>query len=177
MKKTITAVAVLISAILITGSAFAADAVKIGVVNFETIIKESSAGKMTQKELKAKFEELQGKLEAEKQKVEEMNAALERESLVLSAEKKRDRQRELRDRVSDLKKMNSDFTEEMQIMQNKRFKEMEKKVFEITNAFGKANGFTLIVEKKTAGVIYAQDTVDITELIINEYNAEFAKNQ
>ena len=175
MKKTLTLIAVLISAVIFTGTASFADSGKIGVVNFETIIKDSSAGKLNQKELKAKFEKLQTKLEAEKQKVEEMNAALERESLVLSAEKKRDRQRELRDKVSDLKKMNSDFSEEMQIEQNKRFKQMEKEVFEITNAYGKANGFLLIVEKKTAGVIYTGDTVDITDQIITEYNAKFSK--
>lgn len=177
MKKGFITLAILISTAIITGSAFGADVAKIGVVNFEQVLKNSSAGKMTQKELKAKWTELQKKLETEKQEVEKMSLALERESLVLSPEKKRDRQRELRDRVSDLKKMNADFTEEFRILQNNQIQQIQKDVFEIANALGKSQGFLLIVERKTAGVIYMPAQVDITELVIKNYNEKLAKKK
>ncbi len=175
MKKGFITLAILIFAALYAGSVFAADVAKIGVVNFEKVLKESSAGKLTQKELKAKWTQLQKKLDDEKKQVEQMSLALERESLVLSPEKKRDRQRELRDRVSDLKKMNSDFTEEFQILQNKQINQIQKDVFEISNAMGKEQGFLLILERKTAGVIYMPAQVDITAEIIKKYNTKVAQ--
>lgn len=174
MKKIITTLTVLIVSVLITGSAYAADVAKIGVVNFEKVLKESSAGKLTQNELKAKWQELQKKLDTQKQEVEKMSLALERESLVLNPEKKRDRQRELRDRVQDLKKMNADFTDEFRILQNKKINQIQKDVFEISNALGREQGFLLILERKTAGVIYAPAQVDITEMIIQRYNEKVA---
>lgn len=174
MKKGLTTISALIVALMMTGSAFAADVAKIGVINFEKVLKESSAGKLTQNELKAKWTELQKKLDTEKQEVEKMSLALEREALVLSPEKKRDRQRELRDRVQDLKKMNADFTEEFRIMQNKKINQIQKDVFEISNALGKDQGFLLILERKTAGVIYAPAQVDITDMVVKKYNEKVA---
>ncbi|WP_289022148.1 OmpH family outer membrane protein [Desulfobacter postgatei] len=177
MKKNILFPAVLIIATMFTCIAFAADTTKIGVVNFEKIIQESSAGKVMQKDLKAKLEQLQGKLQAEEKKVQDMSAALEREALVLSSEKKLERQRELRDKADDLKKMNADYTQEMNIMRNKRVNQIEKDVFDITNKIGKAQGYIVIIERKMAGVIYAADKVDITDEIIKEYNSIYAKKK
>lgn len=162
-------VAVIIGTIF-TCSAFAADATKIGIVDFEKILQESNGGKVMQKDLKAKLEQLKSKLQAEEKKVEDMSAALEREALVLSGEKKLARQRELRDKADNLKKMNADYTQEMKIFQNKRMNQIQKDIFEITNKMGKAQGYILIVEKKIAGVIYAADKVDITDEVIKEYN-------
>ncbi|MDD4273603.1 MAG: OmpH family outer membrane protein [Desulfobacter postgatei] len=177
MKKNILFPAVLIIATMFTCSAFAGDTTKIGVVNFEKIIQESSSGKVMQKDLKAKLEQLQGKLQAEEKKVQDMSAALEREALVLSSEKKLERQRELRDKADDLKKMNADYTQEMNIMRNKRVNQIEKDVFDITNKIGKAQGYIVIIERKMAGVIYAADKVDITDEIIKEYNSIYAKKK
>lgn len=177
MKKNIIIPAVLMIATMFTCSAFAADAVKVGVVSFEKILKESSAGKVMQKDLKAKLNDLQTKLQAEEKKVKDMSAALEREALVLSSEKKLERQRELRDRADDLKKMNADYTQEMKIMQNKRMNEIQKDIFDIANEMGKAQGYTLIIEQKVAGVIYAADKADITDQVIKKYNSTYAKKK
>jgi outer membrane protein len=177
MKKSIIVPAVLIIVAMFSCSAFAADAVKIGVVSFETILKESSAGKVMQKDLKAKLTELQGKLQAEEKKVKDMSVALEREALVLSSEKKLERQRELRDRADDLKKMNADYTQEMKILQNKRMNQIQKDVFDIANELGKAQGYTLIIEKKVAGVIYVANKVDLTDEVIKKYNLTYAKKK
>ena len=177
MKKSILTPAVLIIAALFTCSAFAADATKIGMVNFEKIVKESSAGKVMQKDLKAKLEQLQAKLQTEEKKVRDMEAALKSDSLVLSTEKKIERQRELRDKSDNLKKMNADSTQDMQLLQNRRMNQIQRDVFGIANTLGKAKGYLLIIEKKVAGVIYASDQVDITDEVIKEYNLIYAKKK
>lgn len=177
MKKIIIVPAVLMIVAMFACSAFAADAVKIGVVNFEKILKESSAGKVMQKDLKAKLSELQGKFQAEEKKVKEMSEALQREAYVLSEDKKLERDRALRDKADDLKKMNVDYTQEMKILQNKRMEQLQKDTFEIANKIGKGQGYTLIVERKVAGVLYAADKVDITDEVIKEYNSTYAKKK
>ena len=151
MKKTFAILAILALTTCFTAPSFAADVAKIGVINFEKILNDSSAGKVGQKQLKTKWEQLQKKLNTEKKSVEDFSLAIERESLVLSPEKKRAKQRELEDRVNDLKRMNADFTQEFRALQNKRITTMQKEVFAIANEMGKKQGFLLIIERKVGG--------------------------
>lgn len=157
--------------------AFSADVAKIGVINFEKIMQESSAGKMNQNTLTKKGQQLKEKLKKEKDTLDGINKTLERESLVLSADKKREREREFRIRVNDFKKMQEDFAKEMKTLEIKLVNEMQKSVFEIANDIGKKEGFLLIIEKKNAGVIYAPAHVDITDKVIKKYNAKAAKSK
>ncbi len=177
MKKRFITLTILIVATLFTSQAYAADVAKIGVLHFEKILNDSSAGKLTQKKLKDKWTELQKKIDSEKKAIQDMDMALKRESLVLSKEKKRDRGREIEDRIDDFKKMNTDYTEEFRIMQNERINQIQKDVFEIANAIGKKEGFLLILERKTAGVIYMPDQVDITDRIVKAYNVKFSEKK
>ncbi|MCP4717907.1 MAG: OmpH family outer membrane protein [Desulfobacteraceae bacterium] len=155
--------------------ASSADVAKIGVITFEKIIKESSAGKLTQKELRKKGEEFQGKLKKEKDSLDAISKAFEREALVLSPEKKREKERDFRIRVNDFKKMQEDYTKELRRIEIELINKIQKDVFEIANDMGKEEGFLLIIERKTAGVIYMPSNVDITDKIITKYNAMVAK--
>lgn len=158
-------------------AAFGAGETKIGVINFEQIMKESSAGKMNQKVLNQRGQELKDKLEKEKQTLDEVNKALERESLVLSAEKKREKERDFRIQINDFKKMQEDFANELKNLEIKLINEMQKAVFDIANEIGKKENFLLIIERKNAGVIYIADHVDITDAVIKQYNAMVSKTE
>ncbi len=157
--------------------AFGADVAKIGVVDFEKILKESSAGKLTQKELSEKGEEFKLKLKAEKDELDALSKAFEREALVLSPEKKKEKEREFRIRVNDFKKMQEEFSKEFKRIEIKHINQMQKDVFEIVDILGKEEGFLLIIERKTAGVIYRPSNVDITDAVIKKYNAMAAKKK
>jgi outer membrane protein len=106
------AIIIFLSVCFTIGSAvpvLSADIAKIGVLNFQQILNESSAGKMTRKEINDKGAEFQEKLKTEKEQIDEMKKAFEREALVLSPEKQAEKQREFRIRVNDFKKMQDDF--------------------------------------------------------------------
>lgn len=176
MKKILIAI-ITLAFVAITPLAFAADVAKIGVVDFEKILKESSAGKLTQKDLRAKGEEFQGKLKKEKDSLDAISKAFEREALVLSPEKKREKEREFRIRVNDFKKMQEDYTKALRRFEMELINKMQKDVFQIANEMGKQDGFLLIIERKTAGVIYMPSKVDITDALITKYNAMAAKKE
>jgi len=177
MKRILIAIITLAFVAGLTPFAFAADVAKIGVVNFERVLKESSAGKLTQKDLRAKGEEFQGKLKKEKDSLDAISKAFEREALVLSPEKKREKEREFRIRVNDFKKMQEDYTKELRRIEIELINQMQKDVFQIANDMGKEEGFLLIIERKTAGVIYMPAKVDITDTLIKKYNAKVAKKE
>lgn len=157
--------------------AFSADVAKIGVINFDKILRESSAGKLTQQQLRDKGQELQGDLKKGKDELEELSKSFERESLVLSPEKKREKERDFRIRVNDLKKLQEDYAKELKQMEITLVNQIQKDIFEICEKIGKDEGYLMILERKTAGIIYVPDPVDITDTVIETYNARTSKTQ
>jgi len=174
MKKIIVILSVFIFLVIIP-QAFCADVAKIGVFNFQKILTESSAGKITQKQINTKGNELQKKLKSEKNQLDELNKAIEREALVLSPEKLKEKQRDFRIRVNDLKKMQEEFAQEFKRLEVKLINQIQKEVFEISNEIGKKAGYLLIFERKTAGIVYHPAQLDITDQIIKKYNLQVSK--
>jgi len=174
MKKIIVILSVFVF-LGIVPQVFCADIAKIGVFNFQKILTDSSAGKMMQKEINEKGNELQKKLQTEKDQLDELNKAIEREALVLSPEKQNEKQRDFRIKVNDFKKMQEDFAKEFKQLEVKFINEIQKEVFEITNEIGKKEGYLLIIERKTAGVVYHPAQLDMTDQIIKQYNLQVSK--
>ncbi len=175
MKRIMVALSVMIFFFGFNATVFCAESIKIGVINFDKILQESSAGKMIQKEFKAKAEEFQQAILAEKKLLDEMSKTFEREALVLSPEKKQEKQREFRIRVNDFKKMQQDFQNQFKKLELQKLNEIRKQVFEIAGQIGKKESYTLILEKKISGIVYYPNTLDITDKIIEEYNLKTSK--
>lgn len=177
MKRTIVILSVVIFFFGLIPSGFCADVAKIGVFNFQQILTESSAGKIVKKEISAKAAEMQKKLKTEKDQLDELKKSFEREALVLSPEKQKEKQREFRIRVNDLKRMQEDFAKEFKQLEMKNINEIQKEVFQITDKIGKEEGYLLILEKKTAGIVYHPAQLDITDKIIKKYNLNVSKTK
>ncbi|MCP3872521.1 MAG: OmpH family outer membrane protein [Desulfobacteraceae bacterium] len=177
MKKTIIILTSTLLFFWIIPQAFSADVAKIGVFNFQKILIESSAGKITQKKITEKGNELKQKLKSEKEQLDELKKAFEREALVLSPEKQKEKQRDFRIRVNDFKKMQEDFGRQFKQLEINFINEIQKEVFKISNEMGKKEGYLLILEIKTAGVIYHPEQIDITDQIIKNYNLQVSKTK
>lgn len=166
--------------IMITGltvQGFCADVAKIGIIDFQKILIESSAGKMAQKKINEKGAELKNKLQEMKDAVEELNMSLERESLVMSAEKRNEKQREIRIKVNDFKQQQVEFEREFKQLEARIVQDIQKEVFELAQIIGKEDGYLLIIGKQAAGVIYSPDHINITDLVIQRYNKQFAEKK
>ena len=147
-----------------------ADVAKIGIVDFQKIIVTSSAGKLIQKTLQAKGDEFSQKLQNMQKEIIELEKKLKRESMVLSQEKRNEEGREYRIKVNDFKQAQKKFQRDLKTLEAKEVQKMEKAVYEIVQKIGKKEGYLLIIEKKTAGVIYHPGSIDITAKVISTYN-------
>ncbi|MBW2259706.1 MAG: OmpH family outer membrane protein, partial [Deltaproteobacteria bacterium] len=54
-------------------------------------------------------------------------------------------------------------------------RQITKDVFEIVEKIGKREGYTLILDRRVGGIVYAPTAIDITDKVIKEYNAMDAK--
>ncbi|MCP3899630.1 MAG: OmpH family outer membrane protein [Desulfobacteraceae bacterium] len=155
---------------LTTFPAFSADVAKIGIVDFQKIMSSSSAGKLIQKKLQAKGNEFAQKLKDMQKEILELEKNLKRESMVLSQEKKTEKGREYRIKVNDFNQAKKKLQYDLKNLETKEINKMQKSVFEIVQKIGKKEGYLLVVEKKTAGVIYHPKSIDMTDTVIKAYN-------
>lgn len=158
-----------------TSLGFSADTIKIAVIDFQRIVQESSAGKISQKEIRIRGEGLQKKIMDEKKNLDEMKQSIERESLVLSPEKQDEKKREFRIKVNDFKKMQQDIQKQFKQLEIQKLNEIQKQVFELANEIGGKEGYSLILEKKASGLVYYFDKLDITDTVIKAYNLKISK--
>lgn len=154
-----------------------ADVAKIGIVDFQKIMSDSSAGKLIQKEFQTKGDEFSKKLQDMQKEIVELENNIKRESMVLSQEKRDEKGREYRIKVNDFNQAKKKLQYDLKMLETKEMNNMQKNVFEIVQKIGKKEGYLLVIEKKNAGVIYNPESIDITDKVIKEYNILSAKSK
>ena len=168
-------VTMIFSVCLFVASSFGADVAKIGIVNFQTILEKSDAGKMAMAEINKHGKELEANLKKKGKEIEEAKNKLEREALVMSKDMREEKEREIRINTNDLKILQNKYTADLRQLEAKLVKNIQKEVLEIIAEIGKKEGFLVIFEKREAGVMYSPDTIDITDRLIQKYNSIFSK--
>jgi len=149
---------------------FASDSVKIGVVDFQRILGESSPGKLAKTEINKKGKEMEDALKTKGNEIEELKKKLEREALVMSNEKQEEKKRAIRIMVNDFKTMKNNFMREFKGIEARLVNKIKKNVLILSQEFGKNGGYTLILEKNEAGAMYVPKAIDITDALIEAYN-------
>jgi len=153
-------------------AAFGADVAKIGVVDFQRIFENSTAGKEVKAELTQKGAQMEASLKEKGAEIESLQERIERESLVMSKEMREEKEREFRIKVNDIKALKKKFENDLKEIQQRMVNRIKKDVFEIIQEVGKKEGYLLILEN--IGVIYSPNTLDITDTVIEKYNAQYA---
>jgi outer membrane protein len=175
MMKSILAVGVL-SFFFLTGASSAADVAKIGVVDFQKILEVSNPGKTAQVEINKQGKQMENDLKDRGTEIEDIEKKIERESLVMSKEVREEKQREMRIKIGDFKALQQKYMEDFKALENRIISRIQKEVVELVQEIGKKEGYTLIVERRTGGVVYAPMSIDITDTVIQIYNTQAPKS-
>ena len=154
---------------------FGADVAKIGVIDFQRIVKTSSAGKKAMAEINKKGKEMEVDLKKRGTEIEEMKKNLDREALVMSKEMREQKGRDFRIKLNDFKTLEKKYSNDLRTLNARLVSRIQKDVFKIVEEIGKKEGFLLIVEKLEAGVVYSPNSIDITDRVIQKYNANYTQ--
>ena len=151
----------------------AADVAKIGVANLQRILETSNQGKSAQDEIKKQKDKMEQELTQKGGEIEELRKQLERESMVMSKEKREEKEREIRIKLNDFKSLQKRYRTELQNLEKKLVNALLKEVSTLVDEIGKKEGYLLIINN--AGVMYSPNSINITDQVIKELNARFAK--
>ena len=151
--------------------AAAAQGPKIAVINTEQILLGSQAGKAALAELKKKQEEKEGQGKTMQDQMRDLQKKINDGRLSLAEDKLAQMEKELEDHVIALRRFQDDANRELGKARDELLGRIDARVMPVINQIGKEQGYTLIFRKFESGLIYADESVDITPLVIQRLDA------
>lgn len=149
---------------------------KFGYIDLQKVMALSSQGKVAKGKMQAKQEELRAELQKKQAEISVMKEELERQGMMLSPEKRKEKESEYQKMVRNFKLFVSDSEKDMKALESEFLKKMLKELEVVTTEFGKTGKYQLILEKRS-GIIYADETQDISDKLIKAYNNWVENNQ
>lgn len=161
--------------IMISGSALASG--KIAYVEVQRVLETSEPGEKALGQLTQRFEDMRSELDRERANVEKMREELQKQSLVLSQDAQEDLEAELRTKVREFQEMFQAYQARMQQEEQELSEPIIDMLFDIINEYGQKHEYSLILDAQGSGLIYASESLNITDQIIEELNKAWeAKN-
>ena len=145
---------------------------KVGAVNIVKILEKAPQTELAKKQLEKEFAARDKKLVSLQKKIKANDDKLVRDGAVMSESERIKMEREIISQKREVKRKQDEFREDLNIRNNEEFGKVQKRIYEAIVAHAKKEKYDLIIGD---GVIYASDTVDITEQVIKRLKAQSAK--
>ena len=157
------------------GKVYGAEVQKIGVIDLQKIIDKSNAGKRSSVEIKSQGKKMEQILKKKGAEIEDLKKTLDQKALVMSDEAREAKEQDLRAKIQDFRSLERRYQDVLRELNVNLSRKITKDVFEIVERTGKAGGYSLIIDRRVGGVVYAPNAIDITDKVIEEYNLMDAK--
>ncbi len=152
------------------GHAVYAGEYKFGVVDLDRFQEKSKGFQKIKESLQQKAQHLQKKLEDERAGLLKLEEEFRKRSMMLNLDAREDKQRDLDKKRRHFKYLYDEFTQEMKEAEVELKRKVGKELEKVVSEIGKKQGYTMILEKKTLGLIYSDDAIDITDQVIRLYD-------
>ena len=154
----------------------AAEPFKMGVVDPQTVLEKSKAGKRALDTLKEYAATRQKLLAGDEEELKTLEKQLKEQDASLNEQQKRDKQNQFRTKLQDYQRRAQEFNQELGAKQKELVDEYMKKIGVATKSVAEKGGFTLVVDKGSEStlkiVLYHRDTLDLTDLVIKEFDRQ-----
>jgi len=149
--------------------AFASD-VKIGVLDMKRLQQHSANFQRIKEGLKKKYNAFQKKLDVERQQIDKLEKDLQKQAMMLSLDAKENKEMELGKLTRHYKYMVGEVTQEMKDAEFEATRKVGREIEKVVEKIGKKEGYTVILEQGTMGLVYYNDAIDITAQVIKAYD-------
>ncbi len=147
-------------------SPVAAEAAKIAFVDLQKALNISKAGKDAKSRITEKVKEYEGKIAAQQGELKSLKDELEKQAAVLSAEARTEKERDYQQKLKDFQRYTKDRQEELQQLDAQYTNQIVEKLLEMAQEIAKKEGYDLLLERGSGGVIYGAESIDLTDELI-----------
>ena len=155
-------------------TAFAANPIRVAVMDQQLVIEKSKAGKRALEELKAYSATRQKIISADDQELKELDEAVRDSKLSESA--RQEKQEQFQTKMEAYQRRLADFNREIRQKQMETVAEYSKKVREAAEAVAQKEGYVAVIDKGNDAVIkiviYHQPALDVTAKVVKEFDRQ-----
>ncbi|MGE0785205.1 MAG: OmpH family outer membrane protein [Sandaracinaceae bacterium] len=148
-----------------------AQATRIAVVDLQRALNETEDGRRAKARLKTLFKRRQQELDKRQEELKALKEDIERQKNVLSREALQKRVEEYQKAFIELQSTYVEYQRELAQKEAQLTREIIARMEAILRRLGQAEGYTLIVERNEGGVVWVPSNLDLTDVVIQRYNA------
>jgi outer membrane protein len=147
----------------------------VAVIDVDLLVQQSAAGK----EAMARLQKMRDDKLAEGKKMqsdlESLQKQLATQQATLTEAKISELQKEIEDKQIALKRFQDDAQQQLTEAQDKEYGTLNDKMMPVIMEIGKEMNLDLIFNKFRSGLLYASDTIDITDQVLRRFNTQVTK--
>jgi len=140
----------------------AQDAMKLGYVNTERILRDAVPAKAAQQKLEQEFSKRDKELQELAARLKAMSERLERDAAVLSETDRVRRQREFSDLEKDFQRKQREFREDLNQRRNEELAQVVERANRVIKQIAEQEKYDFVLQE----AVYASPRVDITEKVL-----------
>lgn len=144
---------------------------RIGVVNLDRIMRESTAVKAAQQKIEQEFARRDKELQDTAARVKQLAERLDRDAAVLADGERTRRQREVSDLDREFQRRRREFQEDFNQRRNEELAAIIERANRVIRQIAEQERYDLIVQD----AVYASPRVDMTEKVLRALNSPQAK--
>ena len=147
-----------------------AQQMSIAVIDVQRVVTESDPGKQALQKLKELQDAKIDQGRALQQELASLQEQMSKQRFTLSEERLAELSKQMEDKQLALQRFQDDAERELDESRRRELGGLEGRIIPVINEIGAERGFTLIFNKFQSGLVYADDTVDITDDVILRFN-------
>lgn len=156
-------------ALALTAAPAFAQSPKIGTVDLQRALGEVEDGKKARARLKKEFDGKQKTLNDRQAQVKKLNDSLEAGAAMMTEQAKREKVTQLQREMVELQQLYVEMQRDLATKEAEETRKIFNKMEKILAAIAKEKGYDLILEKRESSVLFAKESMDLTDELIKRY--------
>ena len=147
--------------------------IKLGYVDFQRAIKEVEEGKATGALLKRDADEKQKQLNGRMEELKRLQEDLQKQAQILTPEARAAKAAEVERKTMETQEIYMKLQQELSQKERDAMRPLADKMTAVAREIAEADGFTMIFDRDSAGLVFAPASLDLTNELIRKFNAKF----
>ena len=147
-----------------------AETQKIGYVDLQKALNLSAAGKEAKEEIKAKVQTYDVEVKERQVELKKLKDDLEKQAMLLSEEARNAKERDYQQKVKDYQRFTKDIQETLQQTDADLTRKILERLLKVVQDVGKSEGYTIVLEKTESSIVYADESIDISDEVIKAFD-------
>jgi len=149
-----------------------AQGTKVGYIDLQSVIRNSKAGKAAKTSFEKEFQQKKVIIESKKRNVDSLREDFLKNAQVMSESARIQKAEDIDKKEKDLLRTQEDFKEELQKKDFELTQKILRDIEGILKQIGDSGDYAIIIEKIEGGVVYSSKSADVTDLVIQAYDAK-----